>query len=492
MMPEEAAAELQLIPLRDEIVGEVRPALLLLSAAVGLVLFVAIANLANLLLARGLARRRELAVRAALGAGRARLVRQLLTESVALAVLGGILGIGLAFLGVRALPTLLPPEFPRVEQITLDLAVLAFALAASLATGVLFGVLPALQAARARHHSALSEGSSGSGRARRTAAGRLRAGLVVAEIAVAGLLLVGGGILIRSFATLIEVDPAYDAANLLTAQLQLPSSRYSDEAQAAFLDQLLEELNARGDVESAGVSNLLPLLRGNVMIAFNLEGRPPAESMADMARASLRVVSPRYLSALGARIIQGRDLLDTDSPGTTPAMVVNQSFAKSYLTGREPLGQTVPNMLDGKTWEVVGIIPDIRNAGLDSDAQPEIYVSYRQTPRGLALIRHTSPSLALRTIGDPLALVAPLNETIRRLDPQLALNGVMTMERRVAGSVAHSRGCTPRCSVASPRQHCCSPPWAWRASSGTPWSNAAARSACAWQSERNEATSCGS
>ena len=439
MVQEEAAAELQLIPLRDEIVGEVRPALLLLSAAVGLVLFVAVANLASLLLARGLARRRELAVRAALGAGQARLVRQLLTESVTLAILGGLLGIALAFLGVRALPALLPAEFPRVEKITLDVAVLAFGLAASLATGILFGALPALQAARAKHHSALSEGSSGSGRARRTAAGRLRAGLVVTEIAVAGLLLVGGGILIRSFTTLIEVDPGYEAANLLTAQLQLPSSRYSDEAQAAFLDQLLEELNARGDVESAGVSNLLPLLRGNVMIAFNLEGRPAAESMADMARASLRVVSPRYLTALGSRVIAGRDLADTDSAGTPPAMVVNQSFAKTYLTDGEPLGQRVPGMLDGKTWEVVEIIPDIRNAGLDSEAQPEIYVSYRQTPRGLALIRHTSPSLALRTVGDPLALVPALGETIRRLDPQLALDGVMTMERRVAASVAQPR-----------------------------------------------------
>jgi len=429
----------RLVPLHEELVSEVRPALLVLAGAVGFVLLIAIANLANLMLARGASRNRELAVRTALGAGRRRLTRQLLTESALLGLAGGALGLGLAAAGQRLLPGLLPAEFPRAEEIGLDFQVLGFSLIISVLTGLLFGLAPAFQASRLDLQSALSESGMAAGGRTRLRGGRLRAALAVAEVALALVLLIGAGLLGRSFAGLIDVDSGYDPANVLTAQIDLPRTRYSSETRLAFFDRLLEAVRADAAVEAAGMTQLLPLRPGNMIVAFELPGRP-ASSPEDFPRASLRIVSPGYRSAMGIPLVAGRFLSDRDGPGASPALVVNEAFVRAYLPEEEAVGFELPDPFgeEGGTARVVGIVGDVRHAGLDTEPQPEIYLSLRRAGREMGMMRG-GLTLVARTVGDPLAWVPALRARIRQLDPSLALGNVMTMERRVAASVAQPR-----------------------------------------------------
>ena len=437
MAPGMGAPTLSLVGFQDEMVGEVRPALLALMAAVGFVLLIATANLANLLLARGAARQRELAVRAAIGAGRSRLIRQLVTESVALSVIGGGLGLGAAYGILGALPSFAPAGIPGLGDAAIDATVLAFSLAASVGAGVLFGTVPALQASRFDLVGALSEGATQMGGGFRFRHGnRTRSVLVVAEVALALMLLVGAGLLVRSFVTLATVDPGFDPTNVLTAELNLPRSQYSDAGVAnALFDQVLERTAARLGVEAVGLVSSLPLTPGESLIAFGIQGQAAPTSREDMTAARPQLVSPGYLDAMGLRLVAGRFVNDQDTESSPRAFVVNEAFASAYFPGEEVVGQRL-NLGPGGPTEIVGVVGDVHHRGLDSRPQPELYFSYRQSFLGQGVPR---VSIVARTTGDPLGLVPFLRQDILDLNPNLPIDNVLTMEARLSSSVAQPR-----------------------------------------------------
>ena len=423
--------DLQLIPLKEEMVRGIRPALLILMAVVVMVLLIAVVNLTNLLLARGAERRREIAIRAAIGAARWRLVRQFLIESLLLASLGAAAGLLLAWSLQRALPALAPENFPRLEELSLDGRVLLFTAAAAVVSGMLFGTAPALQALRVSLTRALGEaGYSGSNGLRFVRGNRTRLTLAIGELAIAVLLLVGAGLLARSFATLIDVDPGYDPSNVLTTRLTLPPSTYSGERAAQFYDRLLEQVTALSDVASAGTVSTLPLSPGLMMVAFDLPGRG---ADAGPATASLRVVSAGYLEAMRLRLIAGRPLAASDNGGSRPVVVVNEAFVRTYFPGERLIGRELPVFREPS--EVVGIVGDVRHAGLDSAPQPEVYVTYRQSEQ----MRAAGAYLVVRSRRDPMALVPALRSAVRSIDPDIPLESVMSMEARLSASVAQPR-----------------------------------------------------
>ena len=431
------APTLRLVGFHDEMVREVRPALLALMAAVGFVLLIATANLANLLLARGAGRQRELAVRAAIGAGRGRLIRQLVTESVALSVIGGGLGLAAAFWILGALPSFAPAGIPGLGEAGIDGTVLAFALAASVGAGVLFGTVPALQASRFDLVRALNEGASQMGGGFRFRRGnRTRSVLVVAEVALALMLLVGAGLLVRSFVTLATVDPGFDPARVLTAELNLPRSQYSDTtAASALFDQVLARTIARPGVEAVGLVSSLPLTRGESLIAFRTQGQAAPTSRDEMTAARPQLVSPGYLDAMGLRLVAGRFVTDRDTESSPRVVVVNEAFASAYFPGEDVVGQRL-NLGRGEPTEIVGVVGDVHHRGLDSRPQPELYFSYRQSLLGRGVPR---VSIVVRTTGDPRALGPFLRQDILDLNPYLPIDNVMTMEARLASSVAQPR-----------------------------------------------------
>ncbi len=437
LAPGMAAPTLRLVGFHDEMVGDVRPALLALMAAVGFVLLIATANLANLLLARGAARQRELAVRAAIGAGRGRLIRQLVTESVALSVIGGGLGLAAAYWILGVLPSFAPAGIPGLGEAGIDATVLAFALAASVGAGVLFGTVPALQASRFDLVRALNEGAAQMGGGFRFRRGnRTRSVLVVAEVALALMLLVGAGLLVRSFVTLATVDPGFDPTNVLTVELNLPRPQYSDLTAAnALFDQVLERTAGRPGVEAVGLVSSLPLTPGESLIGFRIQGQAAPTSREEMTAARPQLVSPGYLDAMGLRLVAGRFVTDQDTDSSPRVFVVNEAFASAYFPGEEVVGQRL-NLGRGEPTEIVGVVGDVHHRGLDSQPQPELYFSYRQSLSGQGAPR---ASIVARTTGDPLALVPFLRQDILDLNPSLPIDNVMTMEARLSSSVAQPR-----------------------------------------------------
>jgi putative ABC transport system permease protein len=430
----------------DELVADVKPALAVLAAAVGLVLLIACVNVANLLLARATARQREIAVRAALGATRARLVRQLLTESLVLGVLGGAAGLLLAAWLVRALPAIAPATLPmlargipRLHEVAVDARVLAFAGALAVGTALLFGLAPAWHATRLDLARAINEGGiQSAGGFRLWRGSRLRGVLVIAEVALALVLLVGAGLLGRSFLRLVRVDTGYDPSNVLTAQITLPPVKYRDEAALAFLDALLDRVSGLSGVRAVGITNLLPLTPADIVISFDVVGRVRG-SDEEGPSARVRIVSPGFFRALGLTLTDGRLLTDADRAGTTPVVIVNEALAAKYFDGRAT-GARLTGLFGPGTWDVVGVVRNVRGEALDAQFQPELYVSYRQLPARAArmVAGGLGTWIVARTSGDPLALVGPLRREVRALDPDLPLDGVMTMEARVA-AVARPR-----------------------------------------------------
>ena len=437
LAPGMGAPTLRLVGFHDEMVREVRPALLALMAAVGFVLLIATPNLANLLLARGAGRQRELAVRAAIGAGRGRLIRQLVTESVALSVIGGGLGLAAAYWVLGALPSFAPAGIPGLGEAGIDGTVLAFALAASVGAGVLFGTVPALQASRFDLVRALNEGASQMGGGFRFRRGnRTQSVLVVAELTLALMLLVGAGLLVRSFVTLATVDPGFDPARVLTAELNLPRSQYSDTtAASALFDQVLARTIARPGVEAVGLVSSLPLTRGESLIAFRIQGQAAPTSRDEMTAARPQLVSPGYLDAMGLRLVAGRFVTDRDTESSPRVVVVNEAFASAYFPGEDIVGQRL-NLGRGEPTEIVGVVGDVHHRGLDSRPQPELYFSYRQSLLGRGVPR---VSIVVRTTGDPSALGPFLRQDILDLNPYLPIDNVMTMEAQLASSVAQPR-----------------------------------------------------
>jgi putative ABC transport system permease protein len=425
--------------LQAELVGtSVRQALFTLLAAVGVVLLIACANVANLLLARGSERARELAVRAALGAGRARMVRQVLTESALLGIAGGALGVGLALWALDALLALVPATMPRPSAIAIDGRVLAFSAAAALVTSVLFGLVPALSAARADVHGALKQ----AGRTGIPGRGRLGGALLVGEIALSFLLLVGAGLALRSFARVTAVDPGFDPRGLLTASVSLPDARYGDRARIGTLfDQLLARARALPGVEGAALAMPLAYTGDSIHLPFVvLPGAGAAPGPAGRQRGiPSRFVSPEYFRLMGISLVAGRLLDPTDERAGAPAVaVVSESLARDLFRGGPALGRRL-DVTDGfpGVRTIVGVVSDARNR-LEEPRTPQLYLPFNQPTGPIPL---SARMLLVRTRGaaGPAAIVKPLQAELAALDAALPLGDVETMEQRLAGSLQQRR-----------------------------------------------------
>ncbi|HOC17571.1 MAG TPA: ABC transporter permease, partial [Vicinamibacterales bacterium] len=390
-------------PLQQQMVQNVQPALAVLLGAVVLVLLIACANVANLLLVRTIERRREIAVRAALGARRWRLIRHVLAESLVLALAGGLLGVLVASWAVSALVALAGPGLPRADSIAVDQRVLLFALALSTLTALAFGAAPAVHASRADIREALNEEGRGT-----TSAGsrRLARAFVVAEVALATTLLVGAGLLLRSFVRLQQVPPGFSAARLLVADLPLSPIDYAeDAARERFVDRLLERVTALPGVEAAGTTTTLPMAGSGALLHFNIYGRPP-KGPEDYILAGYRAVSPTYLAALGVPTLRGRPFTEWDRSGSKRVVVINETMAKTFFKGSDPLGQrisigTEPD--EESPWmEVVGVVGDVRQS-FEADPKAEMYVPYLQgAPHPVLAGLFRSVSVVVRAKGDPL------------------------------------------------------------------------------------------
>lgn len=425
------------VHMQDEVVKNVRPALLVLLWAVGFILLIACANVANLQLARAASRSREIAIRSALGASRVRIIRQLLTESVVIAVLGGALGLWLANVSLDPLLQLSAGAVPDVTGIRIDPWVLAFTIAASLFTAILFGLMPALRTAKPDLREALNEGDRGSSGA--AASRRLRSVLVVAEIAIAMLLLVGAGLLLRSFERMASTAAGFAPDHLLVADLPLSQNAYpKPEQRFAFFDRLLESARALPGVRSVGAASFLPMSGNGSLIHFNIYGRPP-KSPHDYIAAGYRTITPQYLETLNVPLIAGRMFAQTDSEKALPVVVVNASFAKQYFGAQSPLGKRMqigatPD--DQVPWlEIVGVVGDMRR-GLATEPQAEMYLPYKQADAVLPVF---SLSIVLRTAVDPASEASALRTALGSIDKNQPLVKVRTMEDNMTTSAAQPR-----------------------------------------------------
>jgi len=425
------------IGLQEQMVQNIRPALMLLLGAVSLVLLIACVNVANLLLARAASRGREVAIRTAMGAGRPRVVRQLLTESVLLALGGGLLGLFLAWASLGPLLKISAGSVPQVIPIELDRAVLVFTFLVSLITGLVFGIVPALRTAGLDLRGALNESSRGS----TSGPGhhRLRGVLVASEMALAVLLLVGSGLLLRSFSLLQDVPPGFQVDHLLVADIPLSQTAYAKpEQRYQFFDRLVERAKALPGVRSAGAASFLPVSGGGSIIHFNITGHPP-KTPHDYVAAGYRAVTPNYLETLGVPLLQGRLLTPADNEKAPAVVVINASMAKTNFAGENPLGKriqlgTTPDK-DVPTMEIVGVVGDVR-PGLGVDPQTEMYLPYRQADLVLPVFQL---SLVLRTAADPQLQAPALRTALAEIDPNQPLVKVRTMEENMAATVAQPR-----------------------------------------------------
>ncbi len=430
--------EVRVQPFLEQVTAPVRPALLVLAAAVGLVLLIACANVSHLFLARSITRRRELAVRAALGASRGRLAGQLLTESLVLALCGGLLGLLLAWGLTRAIPALAPDNLPRIQEIRLDGRVLAFAGAVSLVAGVLAGLVPAWRVLRRGPELTLQE--EGGTRATGGAGRGLRSSLLVVEAALAVVLLVGAGLLVRSFARLVEVDGGFEPDHVLTTQIYVPDPSREPAQNAALLAALLARLKALPGVVAAGAANMAPLSGSTAMVGFDLPPTAPGGKPA-FVRTNLWVVTPDYGRALGLRIRTGRFLESADAHNGTRALVVNEEFARLYLKdGRPVVGRRIPGLFDdagtgGQVTEIVGVVANVLMDGPGQAPKPEIFVAARE--QGERRLRR--PFVLVRTVGDPRSLAPELRRLVREIEPRAALDGVDLLTHRLSAAVAQPR-----------------------------------------------------
>jgi len=420
--------------LHQEFVEEIRPALLVLLGAVGFVLLIACANVANLLLARAAARRKEVAIRTALGAGRWRLIRQLLTESVLLALAGGGLGLSLAIWGVDLLVKLNENNIPRAREVGVDARVLAFTLGLSVLTGLLFGLAPALQASKSDLTETLKEGGRSSSGAQRA---RFRNLLVVSEIALALILLIGAGLLVKSFTRLLDVDPGFRTQNLLTMQVSLPRSKYRDDHQIrAFYQQALEKVKALPGMQAAATVSGLPLSGAISSGFFGIEGRSVAPGEQG-PHTDFRLVSHEYLQMMGIPLRRGRYFTDHDTLETLSVVIVDDTLARRYWPNEDPIGKRIsfnqgPN--GQPIWrEIVGVVGAIKHKALDADYRGTLYSPQIQVRGGARRY------LVARAASDPMALVSAVRAAIQSVDKDQPIYQVRTMDEWVAESVAQKR-----------------------------------------------------
>jgi putative ABC transport system permease protein len=425
-----------LIPLHEDIVGSVRPALLLLLGAVGFVLLIACANVANLLLARAASRHKEVAIRTALGAGRLRIVRQLLTESLLLSVLGGGLGLLLAMWGVDLLVASTPVDIPRLKEVGLDARVLSFTLLISVLTGIVFGLVPAMQSSKVDLNESLKEGGRGSTEG--IMRNRVRSLLVISEVALSLVLLVGAGLLIRSFMRLREVDPGFKTKNVLTTSLSPSKAKYPDvEQQKNFYREVLQHLVSLPGVDSVGLVDPLPLSGNASSVTFSIEGQPVVAGK--LLSSNRRIISPDYFRTMSIPLLKGRAFNERDALGSTPVVVINETFARRFFAGEEAIGKRIVLGADPRDnpnpppHEIVGIVGDVHHQGLETEAGPEYYVSYQQTPP-----RHAV--LVIRTLTDnPSSMIASLRSAIKQVDQEQYVAAIEPMDQLLAESLARRR-----------------------------------------------------
>jgi predicted permease len=433
-------------PLEDTIVSDVRSSLLILVGAVSFVLLIACANIANLLLARATGRKREIAIRAALGAGRVRIIRQLLTESLTLAVAGGAVGLVLGIIGVRALLAVNPGNIPRIGEhgaaVTVDWRVLAFTLAASLLSGILFGLIPALDASRADLSATLKESSGRSGTGLRQ--NKARSVLVISEMALALVLLIGAALLVRTFVALRSVNPGFSSHNVLTMQMSLTGPRFEKTAGVAqLIRDGTQRLDAVPGVAAAGVTCCLPL-EGGYGLPFNIVGRPTSNGPYT-GGAGWRTISPGYFDVFQIPVLRGRDFNDRDVAGAAPVAIINEAMARKFWDkGRDPLrdqiiiGKGVGPEFDEPPRQIIGVVGDVRDGGLNRDPQPVMFIPFAQVKDGItALNARIRPiTWIVRTHMTPATLSAVIQNELRQASVGLPVATVRTMDEVVLRSTA--------------------------------------------------------
>ena len=422
-------------PLRDELIGDVRTALYVLFGAVVCVLLIANANVANLLLARASVRGKEIALRAALGASRARIIRQLLTESILLAAIGGGLGLLIAQWGTEALVVAVPQNIPRISAIQLDSAVLVFTLLVSLGTGIVFGLVPAWQASHVDLNSALKTGArTGTGGEHKH---RLRNALVMAEVALALILLVCAGLLIQSFARLGQVQTGLRTENLFTARVNLPDAAYPRPTNLnAFFDQLLPKIRAIPGVNSASVILPLPLTGSNMVTDFDIEERPLPEGQRN--DSPTRITGSDYFETMGIPLLQGRAFKETDKLDSLPVVIVNERFAQKFFPGANAIGKRIQpgwsvDDKPGKVREIVGVVGNVKHISLQKDFTPEMYLPASQLPVNLVWI------VARTSISNPAAITTAVRNELASLDRDVPLTHVRVFDEYMSRTLAKPR-----------------------------------------------------
>jgi putative ABC transport system permease protein len=428
-------------PLLEEQVRNIRPVLIILLGAVLFVLLIACANVANLLLARSTARQKEMAVRTALGASRGRIIRQLLTESVLLSLLGGSSGILLAMWGINIFIALAPANIPRVKEVSLDQWVLGFSLLISVATGLIFGLAPALQISKTNLNEVLKEGTRSAATTNPHSAA-LRRVLIIAEIALSFVLLISAGLLITSIRRLTEVNPGFNPQPLLTANVSFPRKPSSSSgeageveqvrASAGFLSEVEQRVAALPGVQAVGAINDLPV-RGNGSVNgdFNIEGRPKYKS-GEAPVAEYRLVTPAYFRAIGIPLLQGRVFNDSDGPQSQVSIMINETLAKRFFPGEDPIGKRLL-VMDDKPHEIIGVVGDARQWGLDRPPDPEIYFAYTQIAFG------SDTTMVIRTGVEPSSLSDGVRGGIRDVSADAPVYGIKTMMQVLSESTAQRR-----------------------------------------------------
>jgi putative ABC transport system permease protein len=420
-------------PMYEHLVGDIRRSLYVLFGAVGLVLLIACSNVANLMLARAATRAKEIAIRTALGASRRRIVRQLLTESLILAIIGGGAGLLLALWGIELLIKLGPRDIPRLNDIAIDGTVLWFTAAASIITGIIFGLAPALKSSKPDLNESLKEGGRGTSESFNRH--RLRNLLVVAQMAFTLVLLVGAGLLVKSFLRLQQVNPGFAPANVLTMRVSLPAMFDEGDKAALFFKQATEQMESLPGVESVGAVTVLPLIGTNSRTSFNIKSRPYPENQEPVAE--FRAITPNYFRTMGIPILKGRAFTERDVKGKPGAIIINDIMARSFWPGEDPLGQILSigvSVSDNEPteWEIVAVVGDMKHFSLDSEAVPEMYVPHAQQP-------WTSMTLMARSSSDPTQLAAAMRSQVLSLDRNQPVSDVRTMNEVIARSIAQQR-----------------------------------------------------
>ena len=423
----------RLVPLHEQVVGDVRPALLILLGTVGFVLLIACANVANLLLARAASRQKEIAIRTALGASRRRVVRQLLTESVLLAMCGGAAGLLLALWGIDALGALIPENIPRAHEIGVDSRMLGFTLLISLLTGLVFGLAPSLQASRTDINEALKDGTRGASAGPHR--NRFRSLLVVAEIALALVLLIGAGLLIRSFMSLQQVNPGFEPKQVVAMELALPfiaPSNYAEpEQQVAFFQRALERIQTLPGVQAAAIVSSLPLSGAFESTDILIEGQP-APSDDEGPQANYTMVSADYFRVMNIPLMRGRGLTERDTKESPGVLVVSETMARRYWPGEEAIGKRLTMGFEKTPREVVGVVGDVRQNSLDVETPFAVYLPYQQYP-------YAGMTLVIRTASDPASMATAVRREVQGIDASLPVSDVRSMEEVISTSVSQRR-----------------------------------------------------